>query len=1004
LNLKQTRIGQMMRFLTAVMALLLFSGNGLKSEFGPHEIKNKDWLTRQGAAIDDRAVGLLDKGELSNLITNFGIISDFHSGSPAFRWPRESEDVQQYGFGVGLLVLADGVLIASVHDPSSPVLDYGWEAYEGSLGGVFNDDRTSENTAADEVTPFLAFSDRTATWPHNGGQPFWPGPFRKDLNDPSQEVEGEFTSDRDVYAVLQDVRGVGLRVEQVAYSFSRAYAKNLIFVRYFLHNDTDTDMSEVYAGLHADMKADFYADDRIGAWSLIEGESNPSFFFKQDLNGIAQRSDSSLFEQWVGPVGWIGAGIVDSPDDMGVSSFHYYNDDFSPVTDEDLSAVLRNDASGVDNPERYFHGADPGFDDLSLQAEVDLDEFPGSEISFTTGVGPFSIPAGEYEELSLVFVIGADSTELDNNARTAFMMAREMHFQGSGPPMTPNLRATAGDREVLLSWDVGAETSVDALTGEQDFEGYRLYKSTDQGESWGEVVNNWFGQPVGYVPLWQCDIVDGITGPDPAYSPAFPEANIWLGNDTGLQHRYLDTDVINGVEVWYTVTSYDRGQYDPADPIATEPSYESPRGNSSSDANTVSVVPGSRAGNWNPGSAGGLIELNGAVSDGLIDLDIIDADALTGMTYNATFNDSGDVLIMDGDTVIVAETSLNLECLTTGSTVFTDMHTNQLFDYRNIQLSHAQPAVEGFRLLVENISESGVRDMGWTVVNGEETGFDWWTENRYPTNPSSYEEVVIGAKDWRVTITDTPIDFRTTAIGFGAGYTDTSFTAPLKLELSQNAVDGVWENVTANGVFSDLVFVFPGSEFLSPLGWDLVPGGAAWNLYTDPVNGPVFQDILWLRDDEDDTSGAEIFLKTNNGPPEAVPPSVGDEFTIITYKPFRSGLVYEFSTEDSNTDASTSLDQIRAVPNPIIVDSGLRGADGETQVMFTHLPTNCDITIYTVAGRIVAELEHQSMSNEGFTYWDLRNEHGQDVAYGLYVYVVKTPSGETHTGKLMLIR
>jgi len=994
--------------LIAVMAVLLFSGNRFDSKFGPHEIKSKESLLRNGAAVDDRAMGLLDKGEFTNLITNFGIISSFHIGAPAFRWPRESEDVQQYGFGVGLVVLADTTVIASVHDPSSQVLDYGWEAQDGSMGGLFNDDRSDENTAGDEVTPFLAFSDRTATWPRDGGQPFWPGPFRTDLKDPAQKVVGEYTSDRDIYAVLQDMRGVGLRVEQIAYSYSRPYAKNLMFVRYILHNDGDTDLSEVYAGLYADLKADFYDDDRVGAWSMVDGETNPSFFFKQDLNGIPQRTDSTLFEQWVGPVGWIGAGIVASPDDMGVTSFHYYHDDDSPDTNDEFRAVLRNDPSDTEDPERYFHGDNPAFDDLSLQSDVDDNELPGTDITFTSGVGPFPIPAGGSKEFSLVFVIGADSTELYENASMAYLMAREMYFQGSGPPSTPILRATTGDGQVLLTWDSQAEASVDALTDEEDFEGYRLYKSTDRGESWGEVVNNWFGDPVGYVPLFQCDIVDSIFGPDPAYGPDFPEANIWLGDDTGLQHQYLDTDVTNGVEVWYTLTSYDRGQYDPEDPLAVEPSYESSRGNSGSDANTVSVIPGSRTGGWSPGSIGELFEINGRISDGLIDLDIIDEDALTGMTYNVTFSELVVDSLVDewGDTIYTYDTFVNLECLTTGSTLFTDMHTGEQFDYRGISLDHVQPAVDGFRLIAEDIPSSGVSEMGWTVVNGDSASdFDWWTENRYAGNPSSYEEVVIGVKDWRVTITDTPLDFRTTSLGFGIGFQDTSFTAPLRLEMSQNAMEGVWEDVTEHAAFSDLQFIFAGSEFLSPIGWDLVPGGAAWSPDTSNTEkGPLFPDILWLRDDEDDNTGAEIWLKTNNGPADAIPPSVGDEFTIITYKPFREGLVYEFSTEVPETDAGANMDQIRAVPNPIIVDSGLKGASGETQVMFTHLPTSCDITIYTVAGRIVRTLQHQSQGNEGFTYWDLRNEHGQDVAYGLYVYVVTTPGGDKHTGKLMVIR
>ena len=38
---------------------------------------------------------------------------------------------------------------------------------------------------------------------------------------------------------------------------------------------------------------------------------------------------------------------------------------------------------------------------------------------------------------------------------------------------------------MILSWDSSAENSEDYLTGYYDFEGYRLYKSTDGGDTWG---------------------------------------------------------------------------------------------------------------------------------------------------------------------------------------------------------------------------------------------------------------------------------------------------------------------------------------------------------------------------------------------------------------------------------------------------------------------------------------------------------------------------------------
>jgi len=177
---------------------------------GPNTIKNPQ---RYFQGIDQRAVGLLDKGELSNLMTNYGIIADFHLGTPALHWPRNGTDVQHYGFGVDLILIADGYVVSSIYDPSSASLDFGWEAAEGNW---FNANRTPGNTAGDGVTAFLAFSDIRETWPVENGTSFWPGWYRQNLDNPGYYVDGEFVSDRDVYGRLRDDYGMGLTVEQTA--------------------------------------------------------------------------------------------------------------------------------------------------------------------------------------------------------------------------------------------------------------------------------------------------------------------------------------------------------------------------------------------------------------------------------------------------------------------------------------------------------------------------------------------------------------------------------------------------------------------------------------------------------------------------------------------------------------------------------------------------------------------------------------------------------------------
>ena len=132
---------------------------------------------------------------------------------------------------------------------------------------------------------------------------------------------------------------------------------------------------------------------------------------------------------------------------------------------------------------------------------------------------------------------------------------------------------------MLVSWDASSEQSSDALTGYFDFEGYRLYRSTDGGETWGgpdDRLYDFNGKLVGWVPYAQFDFsyqTDfnhciyssgpcggddlkrgvSISGLDP-YSPRFS-----LGSNSGIAYSFIDSNVVDGVEYTYTVTAYDMG-------------------------------------------------------------------------------------------------------------------------------------------------------------------------------------------------------------------------------------------------------------------------------------------------------------------------------------------------------------------------------------------------------------------------------------------------------------
>lgn len=961
----------------------------------------------------DRGVGVITKGELTNVIGNFGLLSDFHFFTPALHWPSAGSEVQHYGFGIQFIVATQGNVIKSVADPRSELEEFDWEAADDSKGNLFSDERSDANTASDG-TPYLAHSDLRSTWPLNtGGDPFWPGPFRTDI-DPSspsfgQEVTGEFTSDRDVLGLYDDQENdrerLGIEVRQMDYSYARPYGNDFLFLDFLVvnkSNDTPGVSAATYDSMYLafmiDTKEDFNNDDLIGVADIWTEDNHTlgDFFYEWDSDGVPQNTAGGDMVDWVGPVAHIGVGAVHTPRDMGVTDFHFFDDSYSPVTDDQFWPLLTSNASAFgEDSVLYFHGSNVHFDSDSLNGSFldpdPTDPYDGADITYLFSTGPFSLAPGDSVRYSIVFVAGSDSADLWDNATTAFTMAKETAFQGSAPPPSPSVSNVAANGQVTLFWDgERSEAGRDPRTGVLDFEGYKVYKSTDRGSSWGDPITDYRGETVGYVPIVQYDLKDSIMGPDPL-------GHGYLGDDTGLMHSFIDTDLMNGFEYWYCVTAYDMG-----DTASGEPSYENGIGSSISEQHTVSAIPLFAPEDITPGSASGdtLTPIEGK-SDGILVITVIDPFTLAGHEYEITFNDSGDVVTVGNDTATAQGTTLNLYDLTDGTFEFFNEATEEDFVFKNFPIMGDNlPVVDGFRIHAVDLEETGVASLGWTNVTGTESTFDWWTENR-TGHAWEFVEIIATTDDWRVEVTQ-PGDVISVAVTDGPAFSNTIqeyIDVPIRayrVTDPDNPVD-----VSAYIQIIDLRVYFPDSDLIGPLGWDLIPGGNGYNPI--PFWSDVWPDLIRLRDNNEDWTN-EMWLRTQNGPDTALAPSPGDEFTIETLKDFGQGDRYRFSTTAPRElqKAEYNLDEVKVVPNPYIVSAIWEEDSFNRKLAFTHLPSNCTIDIYTLAGDRVAHVTHDGPG--GMAYWDLKNKNGQNVAYGLYVYVVKVQDGKKKVGKFLVIK
>ena len=85
----------------------------------------------------------------------------------------------------------------------------------------------------------------------------------------------------------------------------------------------------------------------------------------------------------------------------------------------------------------------------------------------------------------------------------------------------------------------------------------------------------------------------------------------------------------------------------------------------------------------------------------------------------------------------------------------------------------------------------------------------------------------------------------------------------------------------------------------------------------------------------------------------------------------------------------------RVFPNPWKVDK--HSAQGVT---FDQFPAGSTVKIYTIAAEPVRSLVTDSTQ----VLWDLKNDDTDNVASGVYLYTVKSPSHEVVRGKLVVIR
>jgi hypothetical protein len=682
---------------------------------------------------------------------------------------------------------------------------------------------------------------------------------------------------------------------------------------------------------------------------------------------------------------------VDESDQIGLTAYEY----FAPP-----GAVRMN--------------SDPGLWVRMVPGKVDTVNPSPEDGDFIYGSGYFPLRPGQTERFSLALVYGADLQDIEHNEATVQQIYNE-NYNFARPPEPPTVWAVPGDGQVTLYWDgTKPESTVDPVSDTTDFEGYKIYRSTDARFLEVFTVTDYLGNPTFFRPIAQFDL-------DNDWSDFYPEAvnglSYYLGTNSGIQHSWTDVNVENGQTYYYAVCAYDRGDLSrhifPAENDKTI--NVDVGGNVTLDVNCAVVRPRAPVGGYQ-GPQLSVMNHSAGRATGIFATEVLDPLKVPDHArYDYSFLYYPDTLITDtlpgdsipGDTTfrelfgyaltkvladqVEPDTVIQFEPLATERSLlpkaaqlasYYDSLFNlppgsyQPMDHFNVGATSIYDGQRGFYLvprdsnLIEEFS-------GWADTSRHQ--YDFVFARYFDTN--------IGLEGKRL-----PADYQIEWFGEPA---DTS--AYLNFfnlrEYLPVEVNFKVRNLTADE-YIDFLFV------------DAIP-----NQLVDPGDLIIFFERIRTeagRDTQIVTWFTEFRFSAANG--DTTRPTAGDVLSLFVYQGFSPADQYSYSTRAAGIEAgNVKLERIKVYPNPYVAVSAQEPANpfeegrGERRLTFIHLPDKCTIRIYNVRGELVRKIERASGIDDGSENWDLRTDDGLNVAYGVYLYHVESDYGEK-TGRFAVVK
>ena len=973
-------------------------------------------------------------------VSNFGKFGQDETGNNAgMWWPVNSRENYIYGAGSWFGTIVDGDTLVTIgYGPSGGQAEY----VPGMAGWAISDP---------DAIIFMYPTD----WPPTAGRlPMAPQEIKS-----HQDSWCVYNDLDEQYHMPGDTRPIGLEVYQTVYAWNLSATADIIFIQYEIKNVSGSDLTDCWFGVATDNDIGNEAGGGNDICSAIVGQY-------YEIDGEDEWIDD-LGYQWqnVEEAGWatfpgvIGFDYLQSPWDlvegadkdndgipdqyeMDSAYFHNHVDPSQWDADQDGTPDWRDPSEipqiGMTSFMRFTLDLEPGKDAERYVCMEGYNYITGVYVQYDTVIpdpddqrfvqcsGPFELDV----DSSVIVLVGImcaarsgpdeapDSAIVSVDAVAQFIY--DMNWLLPGPPPPPILTCLPGDVQITLIWDNIAEIAKDPYYAvvsdpsnlvlydpyyiEYDFQGYGVWKSLN-GQDW-ELLTRY-------------DLYDNIVFEDTTQ----PESIRIYADNSGINHVFVDTDVRNGFNYYYAISSFDynwvKSTYDSIfviDSIYYAPDskwvyvYDSvevtgPRAIWFEGGKVgVSAAPRRDPGDYiEPGSLTVTVEkgserlaslMNGTIVypfevgvDNPIYIEFLGPDTTT--VYLDSVGVPTEVLGAQY-TVYIKDADKNITDSLVSNIVLGGGHF--VHEFAPLSGIAAEPMIGTDELpasipMFEDVEVTGsypeelinVDDMLSLIPDPELTQYDY---GFWAYRGSDYEIHWIKAYG---------SDSVNSVVVIDASYGDTIPYKPFNNTDSLKHLGNGW-CFTSHGNFT-AVWVKPSHDTLDFVG---SPPNTTRCLY---INGGLIG-----------FNGGNLTI--------AQRPDLGEVWIVKANTDYLPASVCgEMKIEATSAEWATQVDELRVkvVPNPYLIYNEWQPTLYSKRLKFINLPSECIIRIFNLNGELVRTMRHRytyepaqgeqevTGSAGGDEWWDLLTDNRQLVASGVYIFHIQSNVGE-QVGKFVVIR